>query len=98
MIDMGYKNFIDENLIREVITPETSKARWLRKEAIAGRMLIDCTQGRKTNTLLTLKTGHLVLSSLKYPSLLRRIKLPKIKVAGKKKSINKEFFDAINSI
>ena len=74
MLDVGYKNFIDEKRVKRVMPFENSKAKWLRKEAIAGNTLIDCTQGRKTNCILILRTGHLVLSSLKSGSIIRRIK------------------------
>jgi extracellular matrix regulatory protein A len=98
MIDVGYKNFIDEKEIREMIKPDSSRARWLRKEAIAGRNLIDCTQGRKTNSIIILKTGHLALSSLKYSSLLRRIKSCGIKVISEEKTAKKELIEAIKNI
>ena len=74
MLDIGYKNYIEPKQIKQIISPNSSKAKWLKKEAIEGRTLIDCTQGRKTNCMIILKTNHLVLSSLRYNSLIRRIK------------------------
>lgn len=74
MLDVGYKNYIDPTQIKKIITSGSSRAKWLKKEAIEGRTLIDCTQGRKTKCIIILKTNHIALSSLKYSSLIRRIK------------------------
>jgi extracellular matrix regulatory protein A len=98
MIDLGYKNFIDEKLIVDTLTPDSSRARWLRKEAIAGRSLIDCTQGRKTNSLIVLKTGHIALSSLKHSSLERRIKFSETKQVYEEKTAKKQLLEAIKNI
>ena len=98
MIDVGYKNFIDEIQIDEMIKPECSRARWLRKEAITGRMLIDCTQGRKTNSIIKMRTGHIVLSSLRYSSLLRRLKSSGIKVNIRKKDVAKELVEEMDKV
>jgi extracellular matrix regulatory protein A len=98
MIDVGYKNFIDEIRINEMVKPDCSHARWLRKEAIAGRMLIDCTQGRKTNSVIRMKSGHIILSSLRYTSLLRRLKSSGIKVTLSRKDINKELLKEMDKI
>ncbi|HOJ64789.1 MAG TPA: DUF370 domain-containing protein [Spirochaetota bacterium] len=79
MIDIGYKNFVNEKKIRKIMKFEKSKTKWIRKEAIAGNVLIDCTQGRKTNSLIIMKSGHVILSSLKQFSLKKRLKAIKSK-------------------
>ncbi len=73
MIDVGYRNFVDEKRIRSLHKPETTRGKWLRKEAISGQCLIDCTQGRKTNSIIRLGSGHVVLSSAKLSSILKKI-------------------------
>lgn len=87
MLDIGYKNYIDPDQIDTVIDPYSSRAKWLKKEAVEGQTLINCTQGRKTNTLIILKTGHLVLSSLKYNSLIRRIKATRTDIKTELKTV-----------
>ncbi|HNZ26487.1 MAG TPA: DUF370 domain-containing protein [Spirochaetota bacterium] len=99
MIDVGYKNFIDETRIEEITDLTTSKAKWARKEAIACNYLIDCTQGRKTNSVIVLKTGHVVLSSLKTSSIARR-KNAMLKSGQKaevtEKPVNQQILDALD--
>ncbi len=73
MIDIGYKNYIDERRIQKILNANSTHAAWLRKEALSGNMLIDCTQGRKTNTIIIMGSGHLILSSLKGSAILRRM-------------------------
>lgn len=73
LLDVGYKNFIDSEKITAIISPNTSRSKWIRKEAIESHTLVDCTQGRKTNSMIILSTSHIVLSSLKYKSLLKRL-------------------------
>ena len=73
MIDVGFKNFIDPKRVKLTIPNNSSRARWLIKESIAARKLINCTNGKKTESLIILNTGHLVLSSLKKSSLEKKI-------------------------
>ena len=82
MIDVGFKNFIDSDRILFITTPSSSKVRWLVKDAIAGRRLINCTQGKKVSSIIILNTDHIVLSSMKCLNLknkLEEIKKNKIK-------------------
>lgn len=75
LLDVGYKNFINAKQINYIIEPYTTRAKWLRKEAQVGCFLVDCTQGRKTNTIIVLKTEHVILSALKYNTVLKRFNL-----------------------
>lgn len=74
MLDIGYKNFINEKKIKKVMKFEKTKTKWIRKEAIAGNTLVDCTHGRKTRSLIVMKSGHVILSSLKPTSIVKRLK------------------------
>lgn len=69
MIDVGYKNFIIKKRIKTILKPHSARAKWLKREALAGRTLIDCTQGRKTNSLLILDSNHLILSPIHFQTL-----------------------------
>ena len=84
MIDVGYKNFIDEKRVRKLYRPETTRAKWLRKEAVAGQVLIDCTQGRKTNSIITLRGGQVVLSSARCTSIVKKLEAAGIVLKTKK--------------
>ena len=98
MIDVGYKNFIEESMIKEITDLSSARSRWNRKEAIAGNTLIDCTQGRKTRSIIIMKSGHVVLSSLKSISLKKR-KNTTEKESGNKseKPINQQLLEAIDN-
>ncbi|OHD16250.1 MAG: hypothetical protein A2086_10950 [Spirochaetes bacterium GWD1_27_9] len=98
MIDVGYKNFIDEAKITEILKPDTSRSKWVRKEAVAGMTLIDCTEGRKTNCIILLKTGHTILSSIRFASLIRRLKSSGFVLKKKEKDIKKDLIDAMEKI
>ncbi len=74
-IDIGFKNFIDESKIYCMIKPNTSKAKWLIKDALVSNKLINCTQGKKTSSIIILNTFHIVLSCLKDSSIKRRMNL-----------------------
>lgn len=74
MIDVGFKNYLDSRHVIHILPPNTARAKWLIKEATAGRYLIDCTQGHKTESLLICQTGHLILSGLKESAINKRIK------------------------
>ncbi|HOV12988.1 MAG TPA: DUF370 domain-containing protein [Spirochaetota bacterium] len=87
MIDVGYKNFVDEKKVRGLVSAETTRGKWLRKEAIAGQSLIDCTQGRKTNSIIIMKTGHVVLSSVKCGAINRRLENIGIIIRKRKSSV-----------
>lgn len=74
MIDVGFKNYIRANRINFLLKPGSTKVKWLIKEALAGRRIINCTQGKKVGSILILNTSHLVLSPLKYSSIIKRLK------------------------
>jgi extracellular matrix regulatory protein A len=73
MFDVGYKNYIDKDRILAVMPPNSSKAKRIIKEAQISRRLINCTNGRKTGSILLLKTSHLILSPLKCSVLNKRL-------------------------
>ena len=74
MLDIGFKNYIDSKRIVAVFPTNSSKSKWLIKEAILSRKLINCTHGKKASSILILNTDHLVLSPLKHSSILKRLK------------------------
>jgi extracellular matrix regulatory protein A len=76
MLDVGFKNYIRHDYITEIIKPSTSSAKMLSNEAIINKRVIDCTHGKKTKTLLLLKTRHLVLSAVKYSYFEKKVKTP----------------------
>jgi regulator of extracellular matrix RemA (YlzA/DUF370 family) len=74
MIDIGFRNYIDEIRVTSVMEYNNSRARWFIREAIASNRLINCTQGKKAQSVIVLDTCHIVLSSLKYLSIKNKLK------------------------
>ena len=74
---VGFKNYVDKDRILLVMPPNTSKAKRIIKEALLSRKLINCTNGRKTGSLLILNTYHLILSPLKCSSLNKKLEIVK---------------------
>jgi extracellular matrix regulatory protein A len=73
MLDIGFKNFIMSDRIIKVIQPKNANARWIIKEAVANKKVINCTHGGKTKSIIILDTHHIILSNLKCSSILSRI-------------------------
>jgi extracellular matrix regulatory protein A len=73
MLDIGFKNFIMTDRIMKVIPPKTANARWIIKEAVANKKVINCTHGGKTKSIIILDSHHIILSNLKCSSILSRI-------------------------
>ncbi len=97
MIDVGFKNFIRGNRITFILKPGSTKVKWLIKEALASRKIINCTQGKKVGSILILSTSHLVLSPLKYTSIIKRIKSdPNIINKINDSSLNKDLLEIIS--
>lgn len=72
MVDIGFKNFIDEKRVINILTPDTTRAKFFIREAVEGNSLIDGTQGRKTNSIIILKTGHIVLSNISFTAIKKK--------------------------
>ncbi len=92
MTDIGFKNYIDESRILTIIGNNTSRAKWLVREALSSGRLINCTQGKKAGCVIILNTGHIVLSSLKISAV--KIRIQSVDKAG---SINKNGYRIKNS-
>jgi regulator of extracellular matrix RemA (YlzA/DUF370 family) len=70
MISIGHKNFLESSCIDEILTPHGPRAARLKRLAAEMRMLISATEGKRVNSLIKLKTDHIVLSALE-PETLR---------------------------
>ncbi len=95
MIDVGFKNYVDKDRILFVIPPNTSKAKRIIKEALLSRKLINCTNGRKTSSILILNTYHLILSPLKCSSIKNKLDSIKNKTEEIKENSEESKTDSI---
>ncbi|MCX5852768.1 MAG: DUF370 domain-containing protein [Deltaproteobacteria bacterium] len=64
MINIGYENFLERELISVILKPESAHVKKLRQDATEKAILINATSGHKTRSVIVLTTGQVILSSL----------------------------------
>lgn len=64
MVQVGFQNFVNENRIIAVVTPETAPTRRRIQQAKDNGMAIDATCGRKVRSVIYMDSGHIVLSAI----------------------------------
>ena len=64
VISIGNQHFIKSNLIVEILKPEGARAMRIRHKAADSGMLIDATEGKRIRSMITLNTGHVLLSAV----------------------------------
>ena len=63
-INIGFGNFVNSDLIVAIGRADSAPARRLISRARESNILEDCTQGRKTKTILSAMNGQVILSAL----------------------------------
>ena len=61
-VSIGFDNYINKNEVIAIVSSNTFPSKRMIKEAKKLSLLVDATAGRKANTLLVTKSGHIVLS------------------------------------
>ncbi len=61
-VDIGFGNRLAAHRILAVVNPDSMPMKRLIVEAREGGMLVDATQGRKTQAVIVTDSGHVVLS------------------------------------
>lgn len=64
LINVGYGNMVNSSKIISVINADSSPVRRMVQKAREEGMVIDATQGRKTQGILIMENGFIVLSAL----------------------------------
>jgi regulator of extracellular matrix RemA (YlzA/DUF370 family) len=64
LILIGNQHFIKSNFIVEILKPEGARAIRIRRNAAGSEMLINATEGKRIRSMITLNTGHVVLSAV----------------------------------
>ena len=80
MVPIGLENFIRADDIVAVIKPDSSSAKKLRRNAEDTQMLINATGGRKSRSLIVMKSNHVILSALQTTTMKERIVNQKMKL------------------
>ena len=93
IISIGHQNFIDTGEVLVILNEDNRWARGLRQEAEKEGKLIDSTCGRKTRSVIVVRSNHVVLSSLEPAAIKKRFdRIMKILDRDKKES-QSSFFD-----
>jgi regulator of extracellular matrix RemA (YlzA/DUF370 family) len=74
MLSVGFDNFVNSHFIGAILPPDSSEARKLRQIANQDQLLINATKGRKTRSIIVMKSNHLILSSLQPNVIKARLK------------------------
>lgn len=72
-INVAYDNFLNKERVLLITASESSPIKRLISEAKENGMLIDCSQGKKTKSVIFLDSDHLVLSALPPEALYKRL-------------------------
>ena len=73
MISIGFKNYILEERIVAVISPESRPVRNTIAHAREQNKLIDATMGKKTKSVIIVDTNHVILSALMPETIILRV-------------------------
>jgi len=63
LVPIGYFNFVNKERIISITIPDSAPQKRLIREAADNRMLIDATCGRKTRSVISMDSGHIVLAA-----------------------------------
>ena len=64
LIQIGFGNFVTDARIVSVVSPDSAPIKRIIQEARDAALLVDATYGRKTQAVLIMDSGHIVLSAL----------------------------------
>lgn len=64
LIQIGFGNFVSDERIVAVVSPDSAPIKRMIQEARDNTSLVDATYGRKTQTVIVMDSGHVVLSAL----------------------------------
>lgn len=64
LIQIGFGNFVSDERIIAVISPDSAPIKRMIQEARDNTILVDATYGRKTHAVIVMDSGHIVLSAL----------------------------------
>ena len=77
MISIGFGNFVNEQRVVAVVSPETAPIKRLIQSAKEEGVLIDVTFGRKTRSVIILDSKQVVICPLQTETLIQRFDIKK---------------------
>lgn len=72
LINIGFGNAVNGDRVVAVISTDSAPAKRIISQAKEKNMLIDATQGRKTQAILIMDSDHVVSTYLKAETILNR--------------------------
>ena len=64
LIQIGFGNFVSDERVVAVVSPDSAPIKRMIQEARDNTGLVDATYGRKTQAVIVMDSGHVVLSAL----------------------------------
>jgi len=64
LIDIGFGNLVSDQRLVAVLAPDSAPIKRMISDAKGRGMLVDASYGRKTQSVLVMDSGHVVLSSM----------------------------------
>ncbi len=75
LVNVGFGNAVNADRVIAVISTDSAPAKRIIAQAKEKNMLIDATQGRKTQAILIMDSDHVVSTYLKAETILNRSEL-----------------------
>ncbi len=73
LINVGFGNAVNSDRVIAIVSTDSAPIKRIISEAKEKRMLIDATQGRKTQAVLIMDSDHVVSTYLKAETILNRM-------------------------
>ena len=73
LINVGFGNAVNSDRVIAIVSTDSAPIKRIISEAKERRMLIDATQGRKTQAVLIMDSDHVVSTYLKAETILNRM-------------------------
>ena len=64
LINIGFGNYISDNRMVALVSPDSAPIKRIIQIAKENASLVDATYGRKTQSVIVMDSGHVVLSAL----------------------------------
>lgn len=62
LVSVGFENYINKDEVVAVINSNSSPSKRMIEGAREQNLVVDATVGKKTNSIIVMKSGHVVLS------------------------------------
>ncbi len=73
LVNIGYGNMVAANRVVAVVSPDSAPVKRMVQDARKAGRVVDATLGRKTQSVLVMDSGHIVLSAVQTTSIQGRL-------------------------